>query len=176
MLRYGLHILLALAGLLLQTTLLSQIWGDSFKPDLAFLVVIYLGLHRPMSEATPAVVVIAYLADRFTALPDGTFLLLYVALFYLASGTSKVFYFRGTGFPALMTFALSMLYGIGLSVMVGYGKAAASSDTILSQARIPWGFLFLFSLVNVLFSALMFRVCRIIDRDGNIRGGQRAVL
>lgn len=170
MLRYGLHILLALLGLLVQATVLSQISADVLKPDLAFLVVVYLGLHRPLGEATPAVVVIAYLADRFTALPDGTFLLLYLVLFTTAAAASKVFYFRGTGFPALITFALSLLYGLGLAVMVGWGRGEP-----LFSAVAP-GFLLGFAAVNVLFSLVVFRLCRAIDREGNLRAGRKGAL
>lgn len=176
MLRYGSHILVALVGLLVQATVLSQVSADALKPDLAFLVVIYLGLHRPMGEATPAVVVIAYLADRFTALPDGTFLLLYITLFYVAGGTSKVFYFRGTSFPALMTAGLSLLYGLAMMVMVHVGREAMTGEPLLGGASFSWSHLFLFAVVNVLFSLVVFRVCRFIDGGRNLRSTYRTTL
>ena len=46
MFRYALFILLALAGLLVQATVLSRISADALKPDLAFLVVVYLLLRN----------------------------------------------------------------------------------------------------------------------------------
>jgi cell shape-determining protein MreD len=176
MFRYALFILLAIAGLLVQATVLSRISADALKPDLAFLVVVYLGLHRPMSEATPAVVVIGYLADRFTALPDGTFLLLYVCLFYLAAVTSKVLYFRGTRFPAVMVAALTFVYGIALTVMVRFGRVTGGGEGLLEAFRVSWGFLSLFAAANVVFSLALFRICKLIDNDGNLRSGQRASL
>lgn len=172
MLRYGLFILLALAGLLLQATLFAQISSDALKPDLAFLIAVYLGLHKPSGEATPAVVVIGYLADRFSALPDGTFLLVYLCAFYLAGASARVFYFRGTGFPALMVLGLSALYGVALDLMVRYGRAAETGHGMAHGI----GFLSLFVLVNVAFALPLYRLCRVIDKGDDLRQGQRATL
>lgn len=177
MLRYGLHILVAVLGLLLQSTVFAEVSADILKPDLAFLVVVYLGLHRPTGEATPAIVIIGYLADRFSALPDGSFLLIYLCSFYLAAGISKVLYFRGTGFPALMVLGLSLIYGLSLDLMVRYGRIAEDAE----QQSGPFfghglGFFALFALVNVLFSLPVNRMCRLVDGDDDLRTGQRATL
>lgn len=175
MLQYGLHVLIALAGLLLQSTLMAQLSSDVLKPDLAFLVAVYLGLHRSTGEATPAVLVIGYLADRFSGLPDGTFLLLYFGAFFLGAGTSRVFYFRGTGFPALMVFGLSLFYGVAISWMI-HRATFDPADPDPTSSGFSWGFLFAFAIANVLFSLPLFRVCRSIDGDGNLRSGRRAML
>ena len=165
----------ALLGLVLQGTVMSQVSSDVLKPDLAFLVVVYLGLHHGQSDETFgvmfSVLLIGYLADVFSVQPDGTFLLLYSTCFYLAAGAAKVFYFRGTGFPALMVLTLSLLYALAISWMT---KRAAPDP--MSAARFSWGFLLSFSIANVLFSLPLFRVCRVIDSDGNLRSGKRATL
>ena len=176
MLRYGLHIVLAVVGLLLQATVFGEISADLLKPDLAFLVVVYLGLHRPTGEATPAIVIIGYLADRFSALPDGSFLLIYLCSFYLAAGISKVLYFRGTGFPALMVLGLSLLYGVSLDLMVRYGRVVEDADQAGDLFGHGAGFFALFALLNVLFSLPVNRMCRLVDGDDDLRTGQRATL
>ena len=170
MYRYLLHILIALGGLLLQSTLLSQLSADALKPDLALLVVVYLGLHKPMGEATPAVVVIGYLADRFSALPDGTFLLVYLCAFYIAEGSAKVFYFRGTGFPALMVLMLSALYVPVLDWMVRHGRPGGDLPGH------SFGFTLLFVAVNVLFSFPLYRLSRAADANRDLRSAQRPTL
>lgn len=175
MLKYATHILIALIGLLMQATLFSRISADALKPDLAFLVAVYLGLHKPSGEATPAIVVIGYLSDRFSSLPDGTFLLLYLAAFYVASATSKVFYFRGTGFPAGMVFALSVAYGIALDRMVRFGVKTEEGE-VVTYAGHSIGFLLLFAIVNVLFSLPLYRLSRSVDGSDEIRTGKRATL
>ena len=172
MVRYLLHILIALGGLLLQATVFSQLSHDLLKPDLAFLVVVYLGLRRPMGEATPAVVVIGYLADRFSSLPDGTFMLVYLCAFYLAAAGSKVFYFRGTGFPGVMVGVLSIFYVLALDGMVRYGHA---KDMGHGPAH-GIGFTLLFALVNLLFSLPLYRLQRGVDGDDDLRTTRRATL
>jgi rod shape-determining protein MreD len=169
--RYFLHVLIALGGLLLQGTVLSQVSSDVLKPDLAFLVVVYLGLHHAELEGTLAVLAIGYLADLFSVQPDGAFLLLYFAAFYLAAGASKVFYFRGTGFPAAMTFSLSLVYAAAIAWMTRRAAPDPSEASVFS-----WGFLFAFSIANVLFSLPLFRVCRMVDSDRNLGSGKRATL
>lgn len=169
--RYLLHVLIALGGLLLQSTVMSQISSDVLKPDLAFLVVVYLGLHHPDVEGTGAVFAIGYLADAFSVQPDGTFLLLYFCAFYFAAGASKVFYFRGTGFPAAMVLSLSLAYSFAISWMTSRAGADVTDTRIFS-----WGFLLAFSVANVLFSLPLFRLCRIVDSDHNLRTGNRATL
>lgn len=176
MLRYSLHILLAVLGLLLQATVFSEVSADILKPDLAFLVVVYLGLHRPTGEATPAIVIIGYLADRFSALPDGSFLLIYLCSFYLAAGISRVLYFRGTGFPALMVLGLSLLHGVALDLMVRYGRVVEETESSGPLFGHGFGFFALFALVNVLFSLPVNRACRLVDGDDDLRTGQRATL
>lgn len=171
MIRFVLLLAIALAGLLLQGTVLSQISSDVLKPDLAFLVVVYLGLHHPGGEGTVSVLGIGYLADVFSVRPDGTFLLLYFAAYYLASGASRVFYFRGTGFPAVMVFSLSLVHASAMSWM-----SARGADHLESGNRLSWSFLFAFSVANVLFSLPLFRLCRRVDADGNLRTGSRATL
>lgn len=175
MLRYVLHLLIVLAGLLLQASLFSRISADALKPDIAFLVAVYLGLHRPTTEATPVIVIAGYLADRFSALPDGTFLLVYLCGFYLAAAMSKVFYFRGTGFPALMVLSLSLLYGVVMDLMVRYGRAVTAEAETTFPAR-PIAFLLLFAAVNVLFAMPVYRLCRVVDSDDDLRSGERAKL
>jgi len=171
--RIVLHVLIALGGLLLQGTIMSQISSDVLKPDLAFLVVVYLGLHLADTEGTIGVLAIGYLADVFSVQPDGTFMLLYFGAFYLAAGASKVFYFRGTGFPAAMVFSLSLVYSAGISWMTH--RAAAIPEA--TDPRIfSWGFLFAFSVANVLFSIPLFRLCRVVDSDRDLRSGNRATL
>lgn len=166
-------VLIALGGLLLQGTVMSQVSSDVLKPDLAFLVVVYLGLHHSTGEGTLSVFAIGYLADIFSVQPDGTFLLLYFGAFYLAAGASKVFYFRGTGFPAAIVFTLSLVYSVAISWMTH--RAAAAPDA--TDPRIfSWGFLLAFSIANVLFSLPLFRLCRMVDSDRNLRSGNRATL
>lgn len=175
MLKYVTFLLIALGGLLLQATLFSRISADALKPDLAFLVVVFLGLHRPAGEATPAIVLIGYLADRFSALPDGTFLLLYLAAFYLAAASSKVFYFRGTGFPAGIAFALTIVYALALDRMVLFGLQRAEEE-VAAASHHSIAFIFLFAIVNVLFSLPLYRLCRAVDGNDDLRTGQRATL
>ncbi len=175
MLKYATHILVALAGLLLQATLFSRISADALKPDLAFLVAVYLGLHRPAAEATPAILVIGYLADRFSALPDGTFLLLYLSAFYLGAMSSKVFYFRGTGFPAGMVFALTLVYGVALDKMVRYGLVIGEGE-VSRGADFSVALIVLLAIVNLLFSLPLYRLCRAIDGNDHLRTGQRATI
>jgi rod shape-determining protein MreD len=150
---------------------LAQVSADVLKPDLAFLVVVYLGLHHAELEGTLAVLAIGYLADLFSVQPDGAFLLVYFASFYLAAGASKVFYFRGTSFPAVMVFSLSLIYATALAWMTRSAAPDPSSASVFS-----WGFLFAFSTANVLFSLPLFRVCRMVDSDGNLGTGRRATL
>jgi rod shape-determining protein MreD len=169
--RFFLFVLIALGGLLLQGTVMSQISADVLKPDLAFLVVVYLGLHMANTEGTVSTFAIGYLADAFSVQPDGTFLLLYFGAFYLATGASRVFYFRGTGFPAAMVFSLSLLYSFAIAWMTVRAAADAEGSSLFS-----WGFLFAFSIANVLFSFPLFRLCRLVDSDHNLRTGNRAIL
>ena len=171
MIRYLLHVGIALAGLLLQSTVLSQVSSDMLKPDLAFLVAVYLGLHHPGGQGTLSVFAIGYLADVFSVQPDGTFLLLYFGAFYLAAGASKVFYFRSTGFPALMVFSLSVVYSVVIAWMTH--RAAPGTD---HAAAFTWGFLFAFSIANVLFSFPLFRLCRTVDAGDDLRTTKRATL
>lgn len=173
--RIVLHVLIALGGLLMQGTVMSQISSDVLKPDLAFLVVVYLGLHLANTEGTLGVVAIGYLADVFSVQPDGTFMLIYFGAFYLAVGASKVFYFRGTGFPAAMVFSLSLAYSAAISGMTHRASALPILDP--NDPRIfSWGFLFAFSIANVLFSIPLFRLCRMVDSDRDLRSGNRATL
>lgn len=174
MLKYGLHILIALAGLLLQSTLFARVSADALKPDIAFLVVVYLGLHRPTGEATPAIVVIGYLADLFSGLPNGAFLLVYLCAFYLAAGAARIFYFRGTGFPAVSVFFLSLAYGVTIDLMVSYGKAVEEEVTTTLSSGHSFAFLLLFAIVNLLFSLPLYRMSRAVDGGNDLRSGQRA--
>lgn len=175
MIRYFQHAAIALVGLLLQSTVMSQVSSDVLKPDLAFLVVVYLGLHHGPGESSLALLVtvmlIGHLADLFSLQPDGTFPLLYVSCFYLATVASRVFYFRGTGFPALMVLSLSIAYSLAISWMT---KRATPDPA--DAAGFSVGFLLSFSIANVLFSLPLFRLCRLVDADGNLRTGSRATL
>ena len=175
MIRFFQHAGIALVGLVLQGTIMSQVSSDVLKPDLAFLVVVYLGLHHgPGESSLPVlltVMVIGYLADLFSVQPDGTFPLLYVSSFYLATASSRVFYFRGTGFPALMVLSLSIVYSFAISWMT---KRAAPDP--VAATGFSLGFLLSFSIANVLFSLPLFRLCRLVDADGNLRTGNRATL
>lgn len=175
MIRFVQHAAIALAGLVLQSTVMSQVSNDVLKPDLAFLVVVYLGLHHGPGESSFAVLVtvmlIGYLADLFSVQPDGTFPLLYVTAFFSAMGASRVFYFRGTGFPALMVLSLSVIYSLAISWMT-----TRAAPEPASAAGFSFGFLLSFSIANVLFSLPLFRLCRLVDADGNLRTGNRATL
>ncbi len=175
MIRYGPHVLIALAGLVLQSTLFSRLSADTIKPDLALLIVIHLGLHRPTLDATPPVLAMGFLADHFSALPNGTFLLLYLAFFYLAAGSARIFYFSGTGFPSLVVFALTLLFGVAATLMVGYGRAVDESDPS-PAIPIRWAFLGLIATVNVLFSMPLFRFCRAIESGRDLHLDRRLSL
>lgn len=152
--RYAPFVLLAFAGILAQMTLLAGLP----RPDLAFLVVVYLGLNRPFGQSIPAVLIIGYLTDTFSGLPDGTFLLAYLLLFCAAYACTKVLYFRGRMFPVVVSTILSVAY-LGLLALLfalGYRRP-------LAESAIDLGTSVGFVIVNCVSAIILFRVCHWID-------------
>lgn len=153
--RYAVFVVLAFVGVILEVTLLPRILGTWVRPDLAFLVVIYLALNRPGGQATPAVLVIGYLTDVFSGLPDGTFLLVYLLCFYAAGLLAQILYFRGQVFPVVVAIMLSLVYVVVLSIL---------SKLNTGRSGFTFSAIFGFAGLNLLAALVLFPLCRRIDR------------
>lgn len=152
--QYGLFVLLAFVGIILQMTLL----GSVIRPDIAFLVVVYLGLNRSFGRSIPAVLIIGYLTDVFSGLPDGTFLLVYLVCFCLAQASTLVFYFRGAIFPVVVATSLALFYMMLLALLWIVGQSRP-----LSESGLELGYAMTFVLVNGLSAVVLFRIFRWVD-------------
>ena len=158
--QYGFFVLLAFAGIILQMTLL----GSVIRPDFAFLIVVYIGLNRSFGRSIPAVLIIGYLTDVFSGLPDGTFLLVYLILFCLAHSTTYVFYFRGSIFPVVVALSLSVAYLILLAVMWVAGRGRP-----LGESGMELGYAVTFVIANGLTAIVLFQLLRWFDKRFDVQ-------
>lgn len=150
---------LVLLCIFLQMTLIPRILVSSMQPDLAFLVVLYLGLHRSSGTSTVTVVISGYLADLFSGLPSGTFLLIYLVCFYVVGIFRRVLYSRGILFSIVLCGGLSLFYVLFLAILASLG----SGERFLTQGLYFRGMI-PFGLLNMLSVFPIFRLCRWLER------------
>ncbi|MSP61558.1 MAG: rod shape-determining protein MreD [Myxococcales bacterium] len=135
-------------------------------PDLALLVVLYLGLSDRGGLVGVAVValLLGWLADLFAGSPKGLYMTVYILLGLAARGASVRLMVRGAFFTA----AVALFFALAVGVLV------VGLRTSL-QPTLGWGALRqvpLASLMTALFAPPLFFLLRRLDK--RIQQGSRA--
>ena len=69
--------------LVLQSTVISYIGCDVLQPDMLLVILVFVGLRRNGTGGAWLALFYGYLADSFSGRPFGTFLFVYVCLFFI---------------------------------------------------------------------------------------------
>ncbi len=101
--------------LVLQSTVVSYTTYSILQPDMLLIILVYAGIRRGKVNGAGLALSYGYLVDLFSGRPFGTYLFLYVCLFFLV---------RLLGMRLLLqTRAVQMLLVAMLSVLIEAGAA-----------------------------------------------------
>jgi hypothetical protein len=121
-------VILAALGVALQTSLFATWPLQYLEPDLVLLVVVWCGLHRDFTEGGILTLIIAELAELHSAAPQGHFLILYMSIYLLIRGASRILVLPGVSSLVLLTIAVSLYFKFASLLLL---KA-------LGSPAIPW--------------------------------------
>ena len=166
-------LLLAWLALLATATLRSllpralSVWMP--MPELAFVVVLYIGLSARghLGVACALAVTIGWLADLFVGAPKGLHMAAYGLTALVAAGASSRIFVSG----AVLTTVVSFLFALGHGLAVVLIRASLSPRVGVGG----WRLILPFALATAITAPLVFSLLRAVDRrfsrDPRLLGG-----
>ena len=116
--RIILPLFLGVFFLTLQTTLLTSLSIQRFRPDIVLILILYLSFSYPIASGGILAFFLGYLMDLFSGNPFGLYTFTRPFIFYVARLFKERLYLEGVLSQFLLVFSLALAEGILILILL----------------------------------------------------------